>query len=740
MTFKDLKIIDPILRAIEGEGYEVPSPIQIEAIPLLLERKDLLASAQTGTGKTAAFAIPIIQQIVKAKESNTDQDKRIIRALILAPTRELAEQIKTSFQTYSGKLNIKTGVIYGGVGQRAQENMIRGGIDILIATPGRLMDLMQQKIVRINTVEHFVLDEADMLLDMGFIKDVKYIKGFIPKTRQTMMFSATISKEISALAADLLVDPQHLDMAPPEKMIDKISHSVFFIEKKEKFDLLLDLLTDKKLESVLVFMKTKHTANKLVEQLQEYGVGVDAIHGSKSQRARQTALDDFKNKRIRVLVATDIAARGIDIDELSHVINYDLPISPETYVHRIGRTGRRGLTGETFTFCSRTERSLLRAVESHTGLKLKVLKLDPVSPDSKFKKIVEGKTSDSEFTKDISAKTNNDYKESNRGSRDNKDFNRGENRFKPKKNEQGEIIENAPANFGKQKRTTRKKYKNYENNVSTSFDEVKTKPNNKPSISSEPSGFIKEDPTMKANKEPRREYFPRSNKPHFEKNEGERKDNNQQSNYAKRDRSFTKKEPNERSSYQNRTNSNEHGEYAKRDRTSHREDTRFENKPSRSNSYRGSSSRPDYANRSHSSSGQNEGRIFSYGDNKPKRDYEKRDRTPHKDSENLGNKPTHSHSYRNSSTSSNYADRSNTHRGQNEGRPFTYGDSKPKRDYEKRDHTSHNEGKANNTKRFSKKTNYGKSNDNGPTLGLNNNKKTNSSRSYQGKPKRKTSF
>ena len=541
MTFKDLKIIDPILRAIEGEGYEVPSPIQIEAIPLLLERKDLLASAQTGTGKTAAFAIPIIQQIVKAKESNTDQDKRIIRALILAPTRELAEQIKTSFQTYSGKLNIKTGVIYGGVGQRAQENMIRGGIDILIATPGRLMDLMQQKIVRINTVEHFVLDEADMLLDMGFIKDVKYIKGFIPKTRQTMMFSATISKEISALAADLLVDPQHLDMAPPEKMIDKISHSVFFIEKKEKIDLLLDLLTDKKLESVLVFMKTKHTANKLVEQLQEYGVGVDAIHGSKSQRARQTALDDFKNKRIRVLVATDIAARGIDIDELSHVINYDLPISPETYVHRIGRTGRRGLTGETFTFCSRTERSLLRAVESHTGLKLKVLKLDPVSPDSKFKKIVEGKTSDSEFTKDISAKTNNDYKESNRGSRDNKDFNRGENRFKPKKNDQGEIIENAPANFGKQKRTTRKKYKNYENNVSTSFDEVKTKPNNKPSISSEPSGFIKEDPTMKANKEPRREYFPRSNKPHFEKNEGERKDNNQQSNYAKRDRSFTKK-------------------------------------------------------------------------------------------------------------------------------------------------------------------------------------------------------
>ena len=447
MTFKDLKIIDPILRAIEGEGYEIPSPIQVEAIPLLLERKDMLASAQTGTGKTAAFAIPIIQQIVKAKESDADLEKRIIRALILAPTRELAEQIKQSFQTYSGKLNIKTGVIYGGVGQRAQENMIRGGIDILIATPGRLIDLMHQKIVRLNTVEHFVLDEADMLLDMGFIKDVKYIKGFIPKTRQTMMFSATISSEISSLANDLLVDPKHLDMAPPEKMIDKISHSIFFIEKKEKFDLLLDLLTDKKLESVLVFVKTKHAANTLVEQLQEYGVGVDAIHGSKSQRARQTALDDFKNKRIRVLVATDIAARGIDIDELSHVINYDLPISPETYVHRIGRTGRCGLTGEAFTFCSKAERSLLRAVETHTGLKLKVLKLEPISPDSKFKKVIEAKTSDGVLSKDL----NDDFKKSNRGSREYTDNDRGEGRFKPKKNSQGEIIENAPVNFGKQK-------------------------------------------------------------------------------------------------------------------------------------------------------------------------------------------------------------------------------------------------------------------------------------------------
>ncbi len=423
--------------------------------------------------------------------------------------------------------------------------MIRGGIDILIATPGRLIDLMHQKIVRINTVEHFVLDEADMLLDMGFIKDVKYIKGFIPKTRQTMMFSATISKEISALADDLLVNPKHLDMAPPEKMIDKISHSVFFVERKEKFDLLLDLLTDKKLESVLVFMKTKHTANKLVEQLQEYGVGVDAIHGSKSQRARQTALDDFKNKKIRVLVATDIAARGIDIDELSHVINYDLPISPETYVHRIGRTGRRGLTGETFTFCSRSERSLLRAVEAHTGLKLKVLKLEPISPDSKFKKVSEAKINESELLKDMPTKSSDNLYKSNHDSRDDKDNFRSVARFKPKKNSQGDFIDNAPGNFAKQKRSTHKKKKICENGISTSFDEVKIKKNNELSKLEKPSATFKEDSAKKALKEPRREYSSHSNKPHFDKNDGERKTYNQQINYAKRDSGFNKEEGND---------------------------------------------------------------------------------------------------------------------------------------------------------------------------------------------------
>lgn len=736
MTFKDLKIIDPILRAIEGEGYEVPSPIQVEAIPLLLERKDMLASAQTGTGKTAAFAIPIIQQIAKAKESDANLEKRIIRALILAPTRELAEQIKKSFQTYSGKLNIKTGVIYGGVGQRAQENMIRGGIDILIATPGRLIDLMHQKIVHLSTVEHFVLDEADMLLDMGFIKDVKYIKGFIPKTRQTMMFSATISSEISSLANDLLIDPKHLDMAPPEKMIDKINHSVFFIEKKEKFELLLDLLTDKKLESVLVFMKTKHTANKLVEQLQEYGVGVDAIHGSKSQRARQTALDDFKNKRIRVLVATDIASRGIDIDELSHVINYDLPISPETYVHRIGRTGRRGLTGETFTFCSKAERSLLRAVETHTGLKLKILKLEPISPDSKFKKVIEGQIINSDLSKDMLEKPNNGYKKSYRDSQDNQDNERGKNRFKPKKNSQGEIVDNAPANFGRQKRTARKKYKNYESNISTSFDEVKTKANNEPSKSKDRLEFNKEKHSIKSFKEPLHQYSSQSSKTHFDKNEEERITNNQKLNYAKRDGIFNKQEGNERRSYQSGISSNEHNAYTKSTHTPKREDNNFEKKPMRSDSFKGSSSRPDYTNRSRSDGGQNEGRPFLGGDYKPKRDYAKRDHAPRKEGDAFGNKSTSDDSYRGSPSRSIYTGRSNTSIGKNEGRPFVSGDKNYKGNYSKSNHAPRRDSKDNSSKRFSN-DNIGSNNDNLPTLGLNNTKRSKSNLSYQGKPRRK---
>ncbi len=459
MTFKDLKIIDPILVAIDKEGYDTPSPIQVEAIPLLLAGHDLLASAQTGTGKTAAFAIPIIQNIIKDKASEAEPGNRILRALILAPTRELAEQIKQSFKTYAGDLNIKTGAIYGGASQRAQEVMLKKGLDVLIATPGRLMDLMKQKIVKLNTVKYFVLDEADNLLDMGFIKDVRYIKGFVPKTRQTMMFSATISLEIANLSTELLAMPKTLSMAPPQLMLDTIRHAVFFVEKKDKFELLLDLLTNKELASVLVFMRTKHTANKLVEQLEEYGVRVDAIHGNKSQNARQKALNDFKAKKIRVLIATDIAARGIDIDDLTHVINFDLPDTAETYVHRIGRTGRRGLSGEAYTFCSNAERPLLKAVEKFTNLKLEVLTLEPVSADSKFKKISPSEKAKFVRPQELIEKRE-DRDGKSRGFRKENRRPRGE-KFVSKLDENGEVVTGAPANFGPKRNFVRSKERSF---------------------------------------------------------------------------------------------------------------------------------------------------------------------------------------------------------------------------------------------------------------------------------------
>ncbi|MFA5660181.1 MAG: DEAD/DEAH box helicase [Bacilli bacterium] len=384
MNFRQLGLIPEIIKAIEKEGYTTPSPIQENAIPILLEGHDLLGSAQTGTGKTAAFAIPIIQKLAeKAKYSGRNP----VSALILAPTRELAEQIKDSFITYTKFLNLKTGAVYGGVPQRRQEIMIEKGVDILVATPGRLLDLVKQKVVSLNNVETFVLDEADTMLDMGFIKDVKHINHLLINNKQTLMFSATISLEIRNLASVLLKSPRYLEMAPPTLMLDTISHSLIYADKEAKKEVLLDLLTNPSLSSVLVFTKTKHYANKLATFLKSYGIKVDAIHGDKSQNKRQQALNDFKSKKNRLLIATDIAARGIDIQELSHVINFDLPLSPETYVHRIGRTGRAGLTGSAITLCSPSEKVLLKAVIKHTNLKLVEMKLEPVSPDSKFKKL-----------------------------------------------------------------------------------------------------------------------------------------------------------------------------------------------------------------------------------------------------------------------------------------------------------------------------------------------------------------
>ena len=375
MTFEQLNIITPILKAVAFEGYEIPSPIQEQAIPILLEGKDILASAQTGTGKTAAFAIPIIQALYNQDRQSISRKQ--IQALILAPTRELAEQIKDSFRSYSRNLGIKTEVVYGGVSQRNQETALNKGVDVLIATPGRLLDLMGQHLVNLDHVKFFVLDEADRMLDMGFIYDVKRIVMSVPKARQTMLFSATIPNEILKLANEMLHNPVRIEVTPPEAMIDKIKQSLYYVGKKDKTNLLIDLLVKPSLESILIFTRTKHGANKLVKELLSYGVKADAIHGNKSQARRQAALLDFKLKKLRVLVATDIAARGIDIDELSHVINYDLPETPETYVHRMGRTGRAGLSGEVYSFCSQDENNLLKSIEKHIKMSIPIVEEQP---------------------------------------------------------------------------------------------------------------------------------------------------------------------------------------------------------------------------------------------------------------------------------------------------------------------------------------------------------------------------
>jgi len=372
MTFQELKIIEPILKALKLKEYLVPTPIQAEAIPILLQRKDILGSAQTGTGKTAAFAIPILQNLYLEKQQKSS--KRIIKALILAPTRELALQIHDNFIEYGKNLDLRTTVIYGGVPQSKQVRILNQGIDILVATPGRLLDLVQQRKMTLSNVSYLVLDEADRMLDMGFIKDVKKIVAMVKKERQTMFFSATMPKAIISLSNEMLHNPIRVMVSPEEEMIDKIKQTVYFVGKKKKIDLLVDLLKKNDLKSVLVFSRTKHGANHIVKLLDQLNIPAIAIHGNKSQSARQKALAAFKSKKIRVLVATDIAARGIDVDELSHVINFDLPEVPETYIHRIGRTGRAGLGGFAISFCSKDQANLLRDIQKHINMKIPVMK------------------------------------------------------------------------------------------------------------------------------------------------------------------------------------------------------------------------------------------------------------------------------------------------------------------------------------------------------------------------------
>lgn len=375
MLFKDLQIIEPILDALNTEGYSSPTPIQEKSIPIILSGKDLLGCAQTGTGKTAAFAIPILQLLSKPF-ANKPGDKNI-RALILTPTRELAIQIEESFRNYGNRLRLKQLVIFGGVSQLAQTNALKNGTDILVATPGRLLDLMSQGYINLKDIEIFVLDEADRMLDMGFVHDVKRVITKLPQKKQTLFFSATMPEEIKSLANSILVNPEKVEVAPVSSTADTINQSLYFVDKANKKLLLANILQDQTIKSALVFTRTKHGADKVVKDLVKIGIKAEAIHGNKSQNARQRALTNFKEGNTRVLVATDIAARGIDIDELTHVINYELPNIPETYVHRIGRTGRAGLSGVAFSFCETEELPYLKDIQKLIGKKIDIDKSHP---------------------------------------------------------------------------------------------------------------------------------------------------------------------------------------------------------------------------------------------------------------------------------------------------------------------------------------------------------------------------
>jgi ATP-dependent RNA helicase RhlE len=376
VSFNNLQLIEPVLKALSKEGYTNPTPIQQKSIPVILQKRDLLGCAQTGTGKTAAFVIPILQLMHEQKQEAQDTVHKI-KALILTPTRELAIQIGESIQAYGHFLPLRHHVIFGGVSQHSQVQAVRRGVDILVATPGRLLDLMQQGYISLKDIQYFVLDEADRMLDMGFVHDVKRIISRLPVKRQTLFFSATMPNEIQQLATILLTNPVKVEVAPPATTVDLIQQSVYYTEKHNKQSLLIHLLQDASIETALVFTQMKYGADKLARQLNNAGIRAESIHGNKAQSARQKALANFKNKQVRVLVATDIAARGIDIDELSHVVNYDLPNIPETYVHRIGRTGRAGANGMAISFCDWSEKIFLSDIQKLIKKNVPVVKGHP---------------------------------------------------------------------------------------------------------------------------------------------------------------------------------------------------------------------------------------------------------------------------------------------------------------------------------------------------------------------------
>ncbi|MBU0554065.1 DEAD/DEAH box helicase, partial [Myxococcota bacterium] len=370
-TFAALDLSSPIQQALASLGYQTPTPIQIQAIPPLLEGRDVLGCAQTGTGKTAAFALPILQYLDDVQA--LDQGRRRIKALILTPTRELASQIGQSFADYGRNLNLRHAVIFGGVNENPQIRTLKGGLDILVATPGRLLDLMGRGLVDLSDIEFFVLDEADRMLDMGFIHDIRRVMARLPTDRQNLLFSATMPKPIVELAGGFLKDPVYVEVSPQSTTVERIEQRVMYVARGDKRDLLVHLLNDPEVTRALVFTRTKHGANRLVKQLALSGHAAAAIHGNKSQATRERALAGFRAGEIPVLVATDIAARGIDIDDISHVFNYELPNEPESYVHRIGRTGRAGREGQAIALCDESEGAYLRDIEALIGLDVPVV-------------------------------------------------------------------------------------------------------------------------------------------------------------------------------------------------------------------------------------------------------------------------------------------------------------------------------------------------------------------------------
>ncbi len=429
MTFESLGLSTALVKAVEKKGYTEPSPIQEKAIPLVIEGKDVLASAQTGTGKTAGFTLPMLHRLV----AHNKWKRRPIRALVLTPTRELAAQVYENVREYSEYLDIRSMVIFGGVNQKPQIRALRSGVDVLVATPGRLLDLQNQGALSLGKIEFLVLDEADRMLDMGFLRDIKKILQLVPKERQTLLFSATFSPEIKSFASSILKNPVAVEAAPENTTAEKVIQKVYRVDKSKKTELVIKLISEGKWKQVLVFTRTKHGANRLTEKMNKSGVTAAAIHGNKSQNARTKALSGFKTNKIRVLVATDIAARGLDIPLLPHVINFELPNIPEDYVHRIGRTGRAGASGEALSLVCGEEREYLKSIERLLGEKMEVdfiegfepskedLESQPIKGKAQKRGVGRGKTGGG---KQAGKKTNTQHGSSSRNTSNNRNNNK----------------------------------------------------------------------------------------------------------------------------------------------------------------------------------------------------------------------------------------------------------------------------------------------------------------------------